>query len=140
MIADILLQFADSNCNLGFPFSALIINTQTKMLVTGTNHVYTDPTAHAEIDAIRNYVATYGKLNSDCIIISSGEPCPMCLTAIAWAGIKKVYYIRDYQIANQKGYLFDQSAHETNRLLHLDLLIKKYEENDLIDMFITKEA
>lgn len=80
--------------NAGGPFGAVIVKNG-KIIAEGYNKVTSknDPTAHAEVVAIRNACE---KLNSfqldDCIIYTSCEPCPMCLGAIYWARPKKVYY------------------------------------------------
>jgi len=78
----------------GGPFGAIVVK-EGKIIATGTNSVTTenDPTAHAEVNAIRNACK---KLNSyqldDCEIYSSCEPCPMCLGAIYWARPKKLVF------------------------------------------------
>ena len=78
----------------GGPFGAVIVRNG-EVIATGTNRVTAsnDPTAHAEISAIR---AACQKLNTfnlkDCVVYSSCEPCPMCLSAIYWAGIKKIFF------------------------------------------------
>jgi guanine deaminase len=88
------------------PFGALIV-TNGKIISEAVNRVVQthDPTAHAEILAIRD--ASF-KLKthdlSDCIIYSSCEPCPMCLGAIYWAGIKKVVYASDRHEAENSGF------------------------------------
>ena len=80
--------------NLGGPFGAIVVK-DGEIVATGTNGVTTDndPTAHAEIVAIRNACK---KLNSfqldDCEIYTSCEPCPMCMGAIYWARPKAVYF------------------------------------------------
>ena len=80
--------------NAGGPFGAVIVKNG-EIIAEGYNSVTSknDPTAHAEVVAIRNACK---KLNSfqleDCIIYTSCEPCPMCLGAIYWARPKKVYY------------------------------------------------
>ena len=52
-----------------------------------------DPTAHAEVNAIRKACAQTGNFKLDgCVVYSSCEPCPMCLSALYWAGVKKIYY------------------------------------------------
>ena len=52
-----------------------------------------DPTAHAEVTALRKASSILGRFDlSDCEIYSSCEPCPMCFAAIHWAKIKKLYY------------------------------------------------
>lgn len=82
------------NSNAGGPFGAVIVKNG-KIIAEGFNKVTSknDPTAHAEIVAIRKACK---KLNSfqldDCIIYTSCEPCPMCLGAIYWARPKKVFY------------------------------------------------
>ena len=80
--------------NGGGPFGAVIVR-DGEVIATGTNRVTAscDPTAHAEVNAIRNACAKVGdfKLNG-CTIYSSCEPCPMCLSAIYWAGIDRIYY------------------------------------------------
>ena len=52
-----------------------------------------DPTAHAEVNAIRRACnATHGFKLDGCIVYSSCEPCPMCLSALYWAGVSRIYY------------------------------------------------
>ncbi len=79
----------------GGPFGAIIVDNNGKVISDGNNKVLSDldPTAHAEIVAIRNackVLKTYDLSNY--ILYTSCEPCPMCLSAIIWANIKKVYY------------------------------------------------
>jgi tRNA(Arg) A34 adenosine deaminase TadA len=80
--------------NAGGPFGAVIVKNN-EIIAEGFNQVTSsnDPTAHAEVVAIRKACE---KLNSfqldDCIIYTSCEPCPMCLGAIYWARPKEVYY------------------------------------------------
>ena len=79
----------------GGPFGAVIVDKNGNIISNGNNKVLVekDPTAHAEIIAIREACK---KLNtydlSDYILYTSCEPCPMCLSAIIWANIKEVYY------------------------------------------------
>lgn len=80
--------------NEGGPFGAIIVQNG-QIIATGHNEVLktNDPTAHAEIVAIRKATAKLGRFDlSDCEIYSSCEPCPMCFSAIHWAKIKKLYY------------------------------------------------
>ena len=118
-----LRQRAQAN-KKGHPFSAMIVERSTSRFIVAVNKVLTakDPTAHAEIEAIRK-AGKKGFNFEDCIIICSGEPCPMCATAIAWAGMKEVYYLDSHKIANEKGYCFDQDVQRVNRLLNLGLRI-----------------
>lgn len=80
--------------NIGGPFGAVIVRNG-EILARGSNRVTSDndPTAHAEMVAIRNACKEVNNFSlEDCEIYTSCEPCPMCLSAIYWAGIKKVYY------------------------------------------------
>lgn len=80
--------------NGGGPFGAVIVRGD-EVIATGVNRVTDrcDPTAHAEVCAIREATARLKRFDlSDCEIYSSCEPCPMCLGAIYWAHLKKVYY------------------------------------------------
>lgn len=80
--------------NKGGPFGAVIVK-DGKIIATGCNQVTStdDPTAHAEVVAIRNACKTLGSFQLEgCEIYTSCEPCPMCLGAIYWARPDKVYY------------------------------------------------
>lgn len=83
----------------GGPFAALVVKDD-KIIARGTNLVTStnDPTAHAEIVAIREACRSLGTFQlTDCVLYTSCEPCPMCLGAIYWARPKAVYF------ANTKG-------------------------------------
>lgn len=78
----------------GGPFGAVIVK-DGKVVATGVNRVTAnnDPTAHAEVSAIRAACTKLGTFDlSGCVIYTSCEPCPMCLGAIYWAHIDKIYY------------------------------------------------
>lgn len=78
----------------GGPFGALIVR-DGKIISRSANTVTADcdPTAHAEINAIRKATKKLGKPDlSGCVLYTSAEPCPMCLSAIYWANIAEVYY------------------------------------------------
>ena len=78
----------------GGPFAALIVKSG-KVLAEGTNVVTSanDPTAHAEIVAIRNACKRIRSFKlSDCAIFANCEPCPMCLGAIYWARLARIYF------------------------------------------------
>jgi len=80
--------------NDGGPFGAVIVRNG-EIISKGHNEVIrtNDPTAHAEIVAIRRASGLLGRFDlSDCEIYSSCEPCPMCFAAIHWAKIQKLYY------------------------------------------------
>ena len=118
-----LLNLKNHN-TYGNPFSAYIYNTKTKKEIFTSNLVKAlkDPTAHAEMIALRELK---GMNPEDCYIVSSGEPCPMCLCAIAWAGISKVYYLDSWEIAVNKGFSLDRSSKEVNEFLDLGLDIRQ---------------
>ena len=96
--------------NEGGPFGCVILDKNNNILSVANNMVLVnnDPTAHAEIIAIRKACT---KLNtydlSDCILYTTCEPCPMCLSAIIWANIKQVYYACNKDDANKIGFRDD---------------------------------
>lgn len=78
----------------GGPFGSIIVRNG-EVIARGTNNVtkLNDPTAHAEVQAIRNACAELEDFNlKGCTLYASCEPCPMCLSAIYWAGIERIYY------------------------------------------------
>src|SRR5665811_1238742 len=78
----------------GGPFGAVIVK-DGKIIARGVNNVTSqnDPTAHAEVTAIRNACKELGTFQLDgCEIYTSCEPCPMCLGAIYWARTDKMYF------------------------------------------------
>lgn len=81
-------------CNEGGPFGAVIVKDK-KIIAKAHNRVLktNDPTAHAEINAIRKASKKLGTFDlSGCVIYTTCKPCPMCLGAIFWARIQRVYY------------------------------------------------
>lgn len=95
--------------NVGGPFGACIVKNGT-IIGKGSNHVLSnnDPTAHAEIIAIRNACQNINSYDlSDCELYTSCYPCPMCLSAIIWANIKKVYYGNTKEDASNIGFRDD---------------------------------
>lgn len=85
----------------GGPFGAVVVQNG-EIIAEGNNRVLAtnDPTAHAEVTAIRRATEKLGRFDlSDCEIYTSCEPCPMCLGAIYWARPKKVYYANTAQDA-----------------------------------------
>ena len=80
--------------NVGGPFGACVVKNN-KIIGKGSNNVLVnnDPTAHAEIMAIRDACKNLNSYDlSDCELDTTCYPCPMCLSAIIWSNIKKVYY------------------------------------------------
>ena len=81
----------------GGPFGAAVVK-DGKVIATGSNKVTInhDPTAHGEIVAIRNACQKLGTHDlSGCELYTSCEPCPMCLSSVYWANMKKIYYAAD---------------------------------------------
>lgn len=79
----------------GGPFGAVIVDKEGNIISSAHNMVLgkNDPTAHAEVTAIRKACEVKHTHDlSNCTIYSSCEPCPMCLSAIIWSNIKHVYY------------------------------------------------
>lgn len=124
----------------GGPFGAVIVDESGSIIANGNNQVLkeNDPTAHAEVVAIRNACK---KLNtydlSNYILYTSCEPCPMCLSAIIWANIKKVYFGCTKEDAGSIGFrddiIYDYLKGEKNDLICLeemdrDECIKTFEE------------
>lgn len=90
----------------GGPFGAVVVRNN-EIMAHGFNNVLSsnDPTAHAEVDAIRKASQTLGTFDlSDCELYTSCEPCPMCLGAIYWARLRKVYYGNTRQDAANIGF------------------------------------
>ena len=90
------IELAESNLktNFGGPFGACIVK-DGKIIGKGSNHVLVnnDPTAHAEVMAIRDACKNINSYDlSGCELYTSCYPCPMCLSAIIWSNIKTVYY------------------------------------------------
>ncbi len=110
------LAYDNTKNKKGKPFGAVIVK-DGEIVAKGVNNVLEthDPTAHAELLAIRQASLTLGTSDlSDCEIYASGEPCPMCLSAIYWANLKCVYYSYTAQEEEEIGlgtkYVYEQIA------------------------------
>lgn len=93
----------------GGPFGAVVVR-DGEIVGEGANGVtlHCDPTAHAEVTAIRRAAENLKDFDlSGCEIYTSCEPCPMCLGAIYWARLDKIYYANDRRDAAEAG--FDDS-------------------------------
>jgi len=90
----------------GGPFGAVIVK-QNQIIATGMSLARSlhDPTAHAEILAIRSAAQALKRIDlSDCVAYSSAEPCPMCLSALYWSRIPAVYYGASWRDSTVFGY------------------------------------
>ncbi len=98
------------NENKGGPFGAVITDSNGKVISVASNRVLEDcdATAHAEVMAIRKAGKVLGTYDlSGCTLYATGYPCPMCLSAIIWANIKKVYYGTNLKDAEDIGFRDD---------------------------------
>lgn len=90
----------------GGPFGAIV--SKNGKIIAGSNNkvvLNTDPTAHAEIIAIREAARILKSHNlTGCVLYTSCEPCPMCLGAVYWSGIKRVVYASDRNDAEAAGF------------------------------------
>lgn len=101
---------ADNVAQGGGPFGAAVVRGN-ELLATGVNQVTPtlDPTAHAEVVAIRAACRLLGDFKlTGCILVSSCEPCPLCLSAALWARLDGVVYAADRHDAASAG--FDDRA------------------------------
>jgi tRNA(Arg) A34 adenosine deaminase TadA len=90
----------------GGPFGALVVR-EGELVSSGTNSVAEDfdPTAHAEINAIRSATRKLQRFKlNDCVLFTTCEPCPMCLGAVYWAGIPTVFYGNSKKDARKYGF------------------------------------
>ena len=98
----------------GGPFGAIVVK-DGEIVSRGHNRVTSsnDPTAHAEVVAIREACATLGTFSLEgCVIYTSCEPCPMCLSAIYWARIDAIYYANSRKDAADIGFDDDHIYNE----------------------------
>ncbi len=101
------IRLAEANvADGGGPFGALVVR-DGEVLATGVNQVTPtlDPTAHAEVVAIRTACARLDDFRlAGCVLVSSCEPCPLCLSAALWARIDQVLYAADRDDAAEAGF------------------------------------
>ena len=111
----------------GGPFGAVVVDNKGRIVGYGNNQVLknNDPTAHAEVTAIRDACK---KLNtydlSECKIYTTSEPCPMCLGAIIWSNIKEVYYATSRKDVDKIGFrdedIYDYLEGKNNKIIKLE--------------------
>lgn len=96
----------------GIPFTALVTDSQGNVLGSGANRVLadSDPTAHAEVVAIRNAARNQGASSlHGTTLIASGEPCAMCYMSALWAGIGQIVFAVDRHGAAKAGFDYRSS-------------------------------
>ncbi|WP_231688096.1 nucleoside deaminase [Bacillus sp. FJAT-18017] len=126
------LAYDNTKNQNGKPFGAVIVK-DGEVIATGVNEVLTthDPTAHAELLAIREACTALGTTDlSGCELYASGEPCPMCLSAIYWANLQHVYYAFTAEEEEEVGlgtqYVYQQIALP---LEERDIKLKRLDKN-----------
>jgi tRNA(Arg) A34 adenosine deaminase TadA len=141
---EVAIDLSDDNFdkNYGGPFGACIVK-DGKIIGKGINRVIkdNDPTAHAEIIAIRNACKNIKSYDlSGCEIYTSCYPCPMCLSAIIWSNIKKVYYGNTKEDAADIGfrddYIYDYIDKLSNNSQNQKILkLKEINREEAIEVF-----
>ena len=121
----------------GGPFGAVIVK-DGKIISRAHNTVLKskDATAHAEVNAIREASKVLNTHDlSGCILYTSAEPCPMCLSAIIWANIKEVYYANTKEEANEIGFrddiIYKYLEGKNEKLISL----KQIDRDECIELF-----
>ena len=120
--------------NGGGPFGAVIAK-DGEIVAEGSNCVTidNDPTAHAEVSTIRKACKALGTFDlSGCEIFTSCEPCPMCLGAIYWAHLDKIYYANDRKDAGAIG--FDDD------FIYKEIELKPLERQKPAEILLREEA
>ncbi|MBR9689479.1 MAG: nucleoside deaminase [Candidatus Altiarchaeota archaeon] len=125
------------NAKDGGPFGAVIVCDGEVMAVAHNRVIIDrDPTAHAEINAIREASKKLGINLSSCEIYSTTEPCPMCFSAINWAGIKKVIFGTKIEDVAELGFREIKIKDETMKFLaKLDIeIVKDFMRDECIEI------
>ncbi len=131
MAIDLSIENVDND---GGPFGAVIVK-DGEVVATGVNRVTAnnDPTAHAEVSAIRAACSKLQNFKLDgCTVYSSCEPCPMCLSALYWAGVKRICYGNTK--ADAKAIDFDDS------FIYDQIELPRSQRSIVSDHFMRKEA
>ena len=131
--------------NGGGPFGAVIARGG-EIIATGVNRVTAsnDPTAHAEVSAIRRAAQQLGTFNlAGCEIFTSCEPCPMCLGAIYWARLDRVYYANTKADAKAAGFddsfIYDELALPRDRRKLPSVPMMRNEAIKVFEEWVRKE-
>lgn len=126
--------------NKGGPFGALVIDMDNNIISVASNTVLGshDPSAHAEINAIRKASSILKTHDlSNCKLYTTAYPCPMCMSAIIWANIKEVFYGADVASTSKIGFRDDYIYNFIKDGCKDDniLLLKQIEKDKCIDLF-----
>ena len=126
------------NKNIGGPFGAVITDKNNNVICVTSNTVLKDkdPTAHAEMNAIRKACKKLKTKDlSEYILYTTAYPCPMCLSAILWANIKTVYYGTNLNDCNEIGFRDDFIYKFIEHKNRDTLSIKQLNRNDCLKLF-----
>ena len=121
--------------NGGGPFGAVIASKDGEIIAEASNSVTIDhdPTAHAEVNCIRKATAKLGTFDlAGYDIYTSCEPCPLCLGAIYWAHLDKIYYANDRKDAAAIG--FDDD------FIYQELELKNEDRHKKMELLLPEEA
>lgn len=140
------IRLSEENvANGGGPFGAVIARGG-EIIATGVNRVTAsnDPTAHAEVSAIRRAAQQLGTFNlAGCEIFTSCEPCPMCLGAIYWARLDRVYYANTKADAKAAGFddsfIYDELALPRDRRKLPSVPMMRNEAIKVFEEWVRKE-
>lgn len=140
------IRLSEENvANGGGPFGAVIARGG-EIIATGVNRVTAsnDPTAHAEVSAIRRAAQQLGTFNlAGCEIFTSCEPCPMCLGAIYWARLDRVYYANTKADARDIGFddsfIYDELALPRDRRKLPSVPMMRNEAIKVFEEWVRKE-
>ena len=126
--------------DFGGPFGAVIIDKDGTVVSVASNTVLkdNDPTAHAEVNAIRQACEKLGTYDlSECVLYTTCYPCPMCLSAVIWANIKKIYYACTKEEAAEIGfrddYIYDFIKNDCRDEVVLNMV--EMEKEDAMKLF-----
>ena len=141
----IRLSVEKMEAGFGGPFGAVVVR-DGEIIARGYNNVLAtnDPTAHAEVDAIRKACQALGTFQlTDCELYTSCEPCPMCLGAIYWARPRKVYYANSKDDAAKAGFddqfIYEEIDKDTpDRSIPMEQMLRE-EAQEAFGKWVAKE-
>ncbi|MBQ6612743.1 MAG: nucleoside deaminase [Alistipes sp.] len=136
MAIELSIENIDSG---GGPFGAIIVR-DGELIAEGANRVVpnNDPTAHAEVVAIRNACQKLQTFNLEgCTVYTSCEPCPMCLSALYWAGIERICYANTKRdaaaIEFDDSFIYDQLRLDYD---HRSIHCEHFMRNEALEAFV----
>lgn len=136
MAVDLSQYALDSKC--GGPFGAIIVR-KGEIVGSSGNKVFAncDPTAHAEVMAIRDACKNLQTIDlSGCEIYTSAEPCPLCTAAIYWSKIESVYYSNTEEDALEHGFIDKEILAELRKpKAKRSLLFKRIKNTQALQVF-----